>query len=217
MTGRERLRPHRFALGLLLATLLPVSGPRAQVPGAPADWPCNQAYVPDLSMAQVWPGPDPATVEGHWAADPVIAPLVPRIASSDRPLAEVEKEIAAFAAGLPEDRRPRALTLLFAGVFELLSAERRRAVEGALRFAGHQKELAARIREESDRLFALQQDGGPPEQISELEERMQWDLRLFEDRRATTSAVCEQPELLEKRLYALAAAIARHLPGGSGE
>lgn len=206
----------RKGLRLLGVFALALAAPAA-VAGSPGeDWPCVQQYVPELSLAQVWRGPDPARVGGHWAADPEIAPLVPRLAAPDRPLEEVEQEIRAFAAGLAGGDRERRLTLLFAGLFELLNGERRRAVEGALQFARNQRELAQRIRDESDRLFAGRRNGGDAAGLAELEERMNWDLRLFEDRRAATAAVCEQPDLIERRLFALARTISALLSEEAG-
>lgn len=210
-------RPGLARLIRFFALLLATGGTAgAQVPGAPADWPCPQQYIPELSLAQVWrdaPAPENA---GPWAADPEIAPLVPKIASTDRPLDEVETEIDRFAATLPPAERERRLGLLFLGAFELLNAERSRAVQGALRFARLQRELTARIREESDRLLGLERNGDPAGEAAALRERMAWDLRLFEERRSTTAAVCEQPDLIEKRIFALARAIRERIGRGEG-
>jgi hypothetical protein len=210
----------RSCLGIVLSAVLAViaqgSGAFAQAPGAPADWPCPQQYIPELSLAQVWRGATPDQVAGHWAADPQVAPWVPRLAAADLPLEELEAEVDRFAAGLAPEERERRLSLLFFGAFELLNAERRRAVEGALRFTRRQHELAARIREESDRLLQLDRNGDATGEAAELRERLQWDLRLFEERRSATAAVCEQPDLIEKRIFALARVIHERIGKGGG-
>ncbi len=205
--------------GMAIAVVVALTGPSigfAQVPGTDPDWPCIQRYIPELSPAQVWNGPDPAALGEHWASDPAVAPLVPRLASSATPLEEAEREIESFADGLAPAERERRLALLFAGLFETLDAERRKAVERVRSFARSLRALAERIREESDALLAGQRDANGGVTLAELDERTKWDLRLFEERRAALPAVCEQPDLLEKRLFALARAIERALPAGGG-
>ncbi len=205
----------RMAIAVVLAFTGPSIG-FAQVPGSDPDWPCIQRYIPELSPAQVWNGPDPATLGEHWASDPAVAPLVPRLASSATDLGEAEREIEAFAEGLPPAERERRLTLLFAGLFETLDAERRKAVERVRSFARGQRALAERIREESEALLREQPDAAGGATLAALDERTKWDLRLFEERRAALPAVCEQPDLLERRLFALARAIERALSPDRG-
>jgi hypothetical protein len=42
-------------------------------------------------------------------------------------------------------------------------------------------------------------------------ERLQWDLRIFEDRRHSLTYACEVPVLIEQRLFALGREIQNHL------
>ena len=46
-----------------------------------------------------------------------------------------------------------------------------------------------------------------PAQSDELGGQLSWQTRIFEDRRKSTSYVCDVPVLIEKRLFDLAAAI----------
>ena len=48
-------------------------------------------------------------------------------------------------------------------------------------------------------------------QIEELTNRVEWDTRIFEERRKTMNFVCEVPVLIEQRLFALARAIQQSL------
>lgn len=205
MDGRLRLSA-LLTMAWLAGGAVPVA---AQAPDAPADWPCIQQYIPELARAQVWRGPDPASVAEDWASDPDVAPLVAKLASPELPLSQAREMIDAFARRLAPGERERRLLLLFRGVFEMLNGERRRAVDDALTFARQQKRLAERIREESDRLLELERQGDPAGERPALEERLRWDLRIFEERRATTAAICEQPDLIERRIFE----IARHLAG----
>jgi hypothetical protein len=47
--------------------------------------------------------------------------------------------------------------------------------------------------------------------VEELAEQVQWDTRIFEDRRRTISYVCEVPVLIDQRLFALGRTIQQAL------
>lgn len=179
------------------------------------DWPCTQLYNPDLVLAHVWNGPDPAKLGGHWAADPAIAPLVPRLASTARPLDEALAELDGFIASVPAAERARRLPLLVAALHETLDAERKKVIAGIYKLGRSQKQLAQGIRERNDRIRALRASAGGEAEAAELEETLQWDLKIFQDRRSTVSLVCAQPDMIEKRLFALVKRIEAALPGGS--
>ena len=67
------------------------------------------------------------------------------------------------------------------------------------------RDLVARLAARQDRPDA---DQG---RIDELTNRVEWDTRIFEERRKTMSFVCEVPVLIEQRLFALARAIQQSL------
>ncbi len=180
------------------------------------DWPCTQTYNPDLVLAHVWSGPDPTTVGGHWAADAAIAPLVPRLASTALPLEQASAELDAFLATVPEAERPRRLPLLVAALHETLDAERKKVIAGLYRLGRSQRQLAQGIRERNDRIRALRADANGQAEAAALDETLQWDLKIFQDRRSTVSVVCAQPDTIEKRLFALVKRIESALPRGPG-
>ncbi|MBA3519719.1 MAG: hypothetical protein H0T75_19240 [Rhizobiales bacterium] len=49
-------------------------------------------------------------------------------------------------------------------------------------------------------------------QAAELQNRLLWQTRIFNERRASLSVVCEVPTIIEQRLFELARAISRELP-----
>ena len=68
--------------------------------------------------------------------------------------------------------------------------------------------MANRIRVEISELRELQDTlGGDERKLDELANRIDWDTRIFEERRKTISYACEVPVLIEQRLFALARAI----------
>jgi hypothetical protein len=49
------------------------------------------------------------------------------------------------------------------------------------------------------------------DRVDALEEQLDWQQRIYRDRAQALTYVCETPVLLEKRTFALAQALARHL------
>lgn len=187
--------------------------PLAQ-PAQDPDWPCVQRLVPELAEGQMWAGPPLASVEGFWMADPVIAPLVPELVDIARPMDEVSRLIGDFAAATPADAREARLTMLFQGVLDYVNGERSRVVERIKRYARGQRALADQIAEVSAKLHGIRVDIAPEDQPPEIQEtlrRRDWDLRVFDDRMSMLSQVCDQPVLLEQRVFAVAREIQGHL------
>lgn len=208
----------KTALRLILLTVTleaaPVATAAPKADSPERDWPCHQILVSRLSLAAVWSGP---STEGlAWRNDQAVADIVARLAARRTPLEEAERVIESFAQSQGASKTKK-LVSVFAGLFETLSDERTQVIEGLLRFGAKQKELAAKIRAEN----ALLQNGpgkGPPRASRDTETAardlardLEWDLRVFDERRQSLTYVCETPALIEQRLFALARVIQRSL------
>jgi hypothetical protein len=171
------------------------------------DWPCNQIKVPEISVAAVWAGPSIDDVESAWQEDPIIRDLVTRLAARRTPLDEAEKAISDFINGDAAQRQQKA-KLAFAGLFKSLNQERSEVMNGIERFSRQQKEFADKIRSETLQLRDLQDASDHVQsKVDEMANRIEWDTRIFEERRKTISYVCEVPVLIEQRLFTLARGI----------
>ena len=167
------------------------------------DWPCAQIKVPEISVAAVWSGPSIDDVGTAWETDPSITNLVAQVAARRTPLDEAEAAISDFIAGDAGDRRQKA-KLLFAGLLATLNQERSQVMNGLERFSRQQAAFADRIRLEIAELRELQDAPGQDQsKRDELANRIDWDTRIFEERRKTISYACEVPVLIEQRLFAL--------------
>ncbi len=189
-------------MGLLVASAAP-----AAVEG---DWPCIQRKVGELTAAQMWDGPALDTAAG-WRDDPAIATLAAELAQRRMPLEEAASRIEHFAAEAGRDRDAK-LTALFARILERINAERGRLVAGIERYARKQRELAERVKAPGLAIAAWRakpSESGPS--TPELEERLHWDTRIYDERQAALAYVCESPVLLEQRVFALAREIRSHL------
>jgi hypothetical protein len=81
-------------------------------------------------------------------------------------------------------------------------------MNGIERFSRKQKAAADDIREQAQKLRQMQdQPNADQAQTEDLASRLTWQTRIFEDRRKSTSYVCDVPVLIEKRLFDLGGAI----------
>jgi hypothetical protein len=172
-----------------------------------ADWPCIQIKVPEISVAAVWSGPSIDDVGHAWEEDPATRDLVPRLAARRIPLDDAQRAISDFITGSVSERQQKA-KLIFAGLFATLNQERSQVMNGIERFSRQQAAFADRIRLDIAELRELQ-DAPDHDQsrLDELANRIDWNTRIFEERRKTISYACEVPVLIERRLFALARAI----------
>jgi hypothetical protein len=171
------------------------------------DWPCVQAKVPEMSVAAVWAGPPLDDVGNKWESDTQVKDVVSRLAARRTPVEEAQKIATDFLAGSGDARQERA-KLVFAGLFDTLNRLRAEVINGIERYTRRQREFAERIRADTLRLRALQdQPAADQKEVEQLGEQVQWDTRIFEDRRRTIGYVCEVPVVIEQRLFALSRTI----------
>ena len=175
------------------------------------DWPCSQVKVPEISVAAVWAGPAIDDVGNAWEQDAAIKDLVARLAARRTPLDEALKAVSDFITG-PESERQKKAKLIFAGLFKTLNHERSEVMRGIERYFRKQREFSDQIRSTILQLRELQDRPDPDQsRIDELTNRVEWDTRIFEERRKTMNFVCEVPVLIEQRLFALGRAIQQSL------
>jgi len=207
----SRLAVHAFAVTVAAAVGLAAQHAAFAADPRHPDWPCNQIKVPELSVAAVWTGPPIDDVGNAWQNDPQIRDLVPRLAARRTPLDEAEKTIADFLGGDAARRAERG-KLLFAGLFVTLNQERGTVMTGIERFVQRQKDFADSIRAKARQLRELQDAPNHDQaKADELVESINWDTRVFEEKRTTIRYVCEVPITIERRLGALSRAIQQAL------
>jgi hypothetical protein len=188
-----------------VALVLPGTA-RAADPRFP-DWPCVQLKVPEISVAAIWAGPPIDDVGDAWAQDPAVRDLAARLAVRRTSLDDAQMMIAGFVTGSPEERQRKA-TLLFAGLFKSLNSERGDVMNAIERFFRQHRTFAEKVRAEITELHDLQDAPNHDQgKVDELANRVEWDTRIFEERKKTISYVCEVPTLIEQRLFSLARTI----------
>ncbi|QXX75381.1 hypothetical protein [Methylovirgula sp. HY1] len=205
------------SLALLAAALSfdPALGAYSRMSKSNPDWPCQQILVSHLSPAAMWTGPSIADADK--TSDPKIDDLAARLAQRRMPIAEAKTEIDAFAKAAGADRQKK-LTALFAALFDKLDGERSQVIGGLVRFGHRQIDMAAKIRAENAKLHEVQDKSTAPDRANDpsspasvAAKKLQWDLRIFQDRHKTLSYVCEVPVVIEQRLFALAQEIQNNM------
>jgi hypothetical protein len=206
---------HAALRAVLAMAILVVLAPRAFAqPGVKADpdWPCQQIKTPTFSLASVWAGPQLDLSSQSWRDESDVADLMAKMAERRVPIADAEQAIADFKAKGGADADANLLSA-FAAAFEDLSQQRSQIIGGLERSGHKQHALAARIRAENEAVQGSvdQNHDGQAPSAADSQDRLQWDLRIFNDRRQTMTYVCETPTLIEQRIGAIARAVQKAL------
>jgi len=203
-------RPFGIVAGAMLLSLLAPAYAAERDP----DWPCIQRKVPELSLGQIWNGPELPAAAGDWSKDRAIASLVEELAARRIEVADAQQQIRGFAAGLPAEDAQGSMAMLVKGLFDHMNGERSQVISGIARYARKQLELAARLRREASEVDALRrQADADAAEIALRTDRLTWETRIFEERVQSLTYVCEVPTLIEQRLYTLAKTISEVMAG----
>jgi hypothetical protein len=171
------------------------------------DWPCQQLKVPGIALANVWTGPSIEIGDAARPTDEKQSELVSRLAARRTAMEDAGKLIADYLVGTAAEKQEKAKTL-FAALYSTLNAQRDEVMNGIERFSRKQKAAADGIREQAQKLREMQdQPNADQAQTEDLASQLAWQTRIFEDRRKSTSYVCDVPVLIEKRLFDLGKAI----------
>lgn len=203
--------------GATAAVLFAVAAaaPAAAVDRSNPDWPCVQAKVEKLTSAQIWDGPPVDDIKNWWE-DKEVGKLVRYVTTRRVTMEEAEAAITKFAEAMPEGaERDNRLTLLFAGILDETNKVRSSVVDGIERFQQRQVARAKRLEEQSSEMAKLRKELGKEasksEKLSELQDKYDWNARVFQERQANIPVACEIPVEIEQRAFALGRAIRFHM------
>jgi Spy/CpxP family protein refolding chaperone len=200
-------RPIRVLILLIGFVAFDAAQPASAADPRYPDWPCAQAKVPEISLAAVWAGPSLDDVAGKWKDNAEISALVARLSARRTPIEDAEAQIAKFLSTAGTNKS-EAGKKLFAGVFETLNAQRSSVMSGLERTTRKQREAAGKIRADTAALHDLQ-DAATPDQakIDALANQVGWQTHIFEDRSKVIRFVCDVPNAIDQRIFALGRAI----------
>jgi hypothetical protein len=170
------------------------------------DWPCVQRKVPELSLGQIWTGPDLPPGARDWNKDAAVAALVTTLSQRRMPLDEAKRQIEDFAGKLPASELHDTMAKLVQGLFDKMNMERSHVISAIGRYSRKQLEFAAMLRDRASELAAIR-DPNDAEAVRRSTE-LALGTRIYNERMQNLTYVCEVPTLIEQRLYALARIIA---------
>ncbi|MDH3741049.1 MAG: hypothetical protein OER56_05570 [Hyphomicrobiales bacterium] len=179
-------------------------------------WPCVQRKIPELSAGMMWAGPPVnEAAKSLWQSNGGVSALAARLAVRRTSLDEADKLIADYAASVAAEDKAAHLTALFAGVLDLINAERRQIMAGIEKYTRKQRSLAKAIGKTRAELKAALEAAEPSEEEKklrrDLEQKLSWQSRIHHDREKSLTFVCESPVILEQRIFAIARSIANNL------
>jgi hypothetical protein len=188
--------------GVLL--IVPAIGHAAPAGRSDPDWPCQQIKVPDVSLPAIWSGPDVDPRQSEWKNDPAVVELVQRLAPRREPIERAQALIRDFAHGSDKTK----LLQVLVGLFTTLGEERASVLAGLDRFGRRQKELAAQVRADNEKLRGLQSDPvADANAVTQATQQVTWEAEVYQDRRQAIAYACGVPAKIEQRLFALAKTI----------
>ncbi|PBC00757.1 hypothetical protein [Mesorhizobium sp. WSM3860] len=190
--------------------LMPIAG--AMAANTDPDWPCMQRKVPQLSLGQVWNGPELSSAAKGWSEDPSVAALVEEAAARRLPVVDAQKKIRDFAASLPAEQLAPKMAMLVQGMFDRMDTERSHVISGISRYAHKQLEMAAELRKEASDVDALRaKPDADQDEVERRTDQLNFATRIFNERAQSLSYVCDVPTIIEQRLYQLSKTISETL------
>ena len=193
---------YRFVI-VAFAALIPMQMPVLAATYSDPSWPCIQRKVEDLSLGIMWPHPisEQQIAEG---LQPAVRDLAAKLSLRRISLEEAKPIVAEFVETHPATDLD-VLGHVFKMVFDRLSADRRKIIAGIEKYSFKQIALSKDIDKTRSDMAALMEASEPDyDKVDRLEEKLDWDERVYRDRAQSLTYVCETPILLEKRLYAIA-------------
>lgn len=182
--------------------------------GPDKEWPCAQRKRLNLSLGALWSGPELSETDASWKKDEEVADLVKQL-SKRRLSVEDAKKLIDEKAGKMDGDKAKRLSMVFEGLFQTLNLERRNIVHGIEKYVQKQIKLSEKIKNmalEADELGNKEElTDEEAKKLDEINEKLQWDTRIYDERNHSLEFVCESPVLLEQRLYALGQQIQANL------
>jgi hypothetical protein len=185
----------------------------AHAASVPEEWPCEQAYIPEVAAAVVWDGPSVDDLQQDWHELPAVARLVEQLADRRLEREQAETLIEDFAKTQAPAEKDRMLTLVFAGVLETLNLDRKTLLSGILRYARDQQRRAEILDRKLSEMVTLEQENteSAKQRLAELGSTIELEQRSFDDRERTVPHLCTRPTVIESRLGEIARTIAGYL------
>lgn len=180
-------------------------------------WPCIQGYVPDMSLATVWPELDVNTIVEIGAYDnnasEELRELRQEVVDLSLPQQDLNILINNYLllSSSPSVSKSDFNESLYLHFFEHVQKNRHKAIKGIIRYAKRQEIMSQSIEKRRATIERYQNnivDENSSRDIkSDLEQLkidQTWETRLFLEREKKLNYLCELPVKLEQRIFFIA-------------
>ena len=162
------------------------------------DWPCIQVLIKELSWGSIWTGPPLDEDSSKWRNNDQLRSFSQKLMNRKTKQEDGIKELKRY---IKKNSSLKDSKLLFHALFDTTNEIWKKRVEKLLQFGKRQRKNAKEISDKLDKIKKLSNNPeSNKEELKKLEDERFWDVRRFEDRRALSDALCEQPRYYEKRL-----------------
>ena len=173
-----------------------------------------QVLVAEVVAAVVWPEVIDESLRGAWRQDPAIAGLAEKLSNLDQFTDAERRLIGDFAESIPATSRLQTLNQLADAIVTLSNRRRSKFIDGIKRYTRQQIVVAGQIEASLNQLAELEAQADPDQTRlrSDIEETLQWQKRIFDQREHNIRILCELPVELEERLSNILRELAQYLP-----
>ena len=201
-------------LKALLFSVSTTSALSASAQNVEQDWPCIQAYVPQVAAAVVWPEPIDEAIEGTWRESDLLKTTVENFGNLESFSNADKEQLQNFADSIPDGQKIDNFNRVADGIVEKFNQRRRDYLKGIRKFTRQQIAVAKQI---ETNLNELSQLAGKTDQASvtrklEIEETTAWQQRIFDRRESAIRLLCETPVELETLMGDILRELAQNLP-----
>jgi len=175
------------------------------------DWPCIQAFVPELNTAVYWPVPIEGDDLGSWNKDAGINDLARQLGALESFEDEHRQRVAEFAESRDEQMLQSQLNRLVDGIVSVASERRSLFLNGIKRYTRQQTDIARQIETRLNELSSLDATADAAA-IAEAKETLFWQERIYDQREKSIVALCDRPVEVEETLSEVLREVAQYLP-----
>ena len=162
------------------------------------DWPCIQVFIEELSWGSIWTGPVLDEKSSKWIDDDKLSFLAEKLMNRKTKQNEGVNELKKY---IKKNNSPDKHAQLFHALFDTTNVIWKNRNKKLLNFGKRQRLTSEKISSKLAKIKDLSKNfESNKDEIEKLEQEQFWDIRRFEDRRALSDSLCEQPRFYEKRL-----------------
>ena len=191
-----------FVRTLALAFIISAPAPLLAADFSDPTWPCVARKVESLSLGLMWPHALEDTQKMKESVQSHADQLADALSVRRIELEELRQEVARFADSVGGD--PAALGYVFERTFHTLDERRTQIIGGIGDFSLSQIALAEQIDETRQAMNTALAAAEPDyDAVDALEEKLDWDTVIHTDRQRSIVYLCETPQLIERRVFAI--------------